>query len=245
MSLISIFHKSLPIEKLVEEAQQGSVRTREDLIKKYTPFIISVISGYLNRFVSEKNDEEVIIGMEAFNEAIDSYNISKGQSFIALARIIIKRRLIDYLRKQENQKYEISLGEFEREDAEGNSYNGADNIAAATYYINSQQNIERKQDIELFKEILKEYKISLDELVKVSPKHKDARKSAIDVARLISQQEDLKRYLIEKKLLPLVELEKRINISRKTVERQRKYIIAITLILINDLSYLKEYLKEY
>ncbi|MCL4440703.1 MAG: RNA polymerase subunit sigma, partial [Firmicutes bacterium] len=31
-------------------------------------------------------------------------------------------------------------------------------------------------------------------------------------------------------------------ISRKTLERQRKYIIAITLILINDFDHLRQYI---
>jgi RNA polymerase sigma factor len=34
-----------------------------------------------------------------------------------------------------------------------------------------------------------------------------------------------------------------VKVSRKTIERNRKYIIAIALILIGDYVYLKDYIK--
>ncbi len=44
-------------------------------------------------------DEELSIALMAFNEAIDGYDTSKG-SFLSFAKLVINRRLIDYLRKK-------------------------------------------------------------------------------------------------------------------------------------------------
>lgn len=46
----------------------------------------------------------------------------------------------------------------------------------------------------------------------------------------------------QEKSLPLKELVDEVGVSRKTLERQRKYIIAIALVLIGDFELLREYI---
>ena len=109
-------------------------------------------------------------------------------------------------------------------------------------YGESSRQSDRKEEIKEFNKALEEFGLSFDELVKVSPKKKDARNRAKDIAKVIAQDYELTRYLIDNKLLPLKQLEKMCSISRKTMERQRKYIIAIVLVLTGDYTYLKEYI---
>lgn len=47
-----------------------------------------------------------------------------------------------------------------------------------------------------------------------------------------------KKRLPIKKILPLV------DVSKKTIERNRKYILAVFVLLNEDFMYLKEYVKE-
>jgi RNA polymerase sigma factor len=49
--------------------------------------------------------------------------------------------------------------------------------------------------------------------------------------------------LYAKKRLPIKELERHVHISRKTIERNRKYIIAIAIILSGEFHYLQDYIK--
>ena len=49
--------------------------------------------------------------------------------------------------------------------------------------------------------------------------------------------------MYREKRLPIKELEKQVNVSRKTIERNRKYIIAISIILFGEFDYLRDYLK--
>lgn len=44
-------------------------------------------------------------------------------------------------------------------------------------------------------------------------------------------------------ILPVKELESTMEVSRKTIERQRKYIIAVVLLLNSHFVYIKEYIK--
>jgi len=50
-------------------------------------------------------------------------------------------------------------------------------------------------------------------------------------------------YLFQKKKLPLKRLEEKVNVSRKTIERNRIYIVAMVLILSGDYRFLGDYLK--
>ena len=101
----------------------------------------------------------------------------------------------------------------------------------------------RKEEILQFSEKIHQYDLSLKDLIHYSPKHADARKNAIMVAKILTENESLKNSLIKNKRLPMKQLESYVPLSRKTLERNRKYIIAISLILIGDYVYLKDYLK--
>ena len=90
---------------------------------------------------------------------------------------------------------------------------------------------------------LAEYGIELEALADAAPKHRDARESAKQVARLMASDERMRTYMTERKQLPLRELETRSGMGRKSLERHRKYIIAITLILIGDFEQLHGYVS--
>ncbi len=69
--------------------------------------------------------------------------------------------------------------------------------------------------------------LSFRELSTVSPKHEDARQGAISIAKIVMNDEALKEVLFTTKRLPIKRLESKVQVSRKTIERNRKYIIAI------------------
>lgn len=115
--------------------------------------------------------------------------------------------------------------------------------AAKDRYILETEAWHRKEEILEFKAELKKYKLSFDELIDVSPKHRDARESAVQVARLVFEDEHLRNQVIVKGRLPIKDLVHQVDVSKKTLERNRKFIIALVLILNGDYIYLKDYLK--
>src|SRR5699024_7263528 len=83
----------------------------------------------------------------------------------------------------------------------------------------------RKQEILELSQQLSQYKISFKELTKLSPKHKDARQSAVKVAKQLTSDPDLQAYVLEKKRIPIKKLLSQVTVSKKTLERNRKYIL--------------------
>jgi len=72
--------------------------------------------------------------------------------------------------------------------------------------------------------------------VQICPKHRDARERALEVAKIITDHAEMKRHVLEKKELPLKDLESLVQVSRKTLERQRKYIFGLSSGLIRAIS---------
>jgi RNA polymerase sigma factor len=227
---------------MLEASQAGDDLAREKFIKKYMPFVYKVASKVSGQYI-DPSTEEGSISLIAFNEAIDNYDLTKGANFLSFAELVIKRRLIDYYRKEQKNNA-VPISSLITKDEEINELESFEINEAARRYQMEDEARERRQEIIQYQDKLKQFGISMQELVHISPKHEDARVRAMEAAWLIAGDQMLRHYLLAKKELPLKFLEARVGVSRKTLERQRKYIIALTIILINDFPYLKEYIKE-
>ncbi len=229
-------------ENLVNKAKHGDPQAREDLIQGFTPFALRVAARVCGRYIRLGADDEASISLLALNEAIDAYDGVRGVSFLAFAETVIRRRLVDYYRKESGRR-EIPLTSLEEEDEEGNVLNPVERDEAIRAHALHQETQDRREEIIRYEEILKSYGVSLKELAQVCPRHDDARENAREVARVVAGTPQYLSYLRQRRELPLKSLAEEVRVSRKTLERQRKYIIALTLILSEDLPYLKEYVR--
>lgn len=236
--------KKSEISSLVAEAQAGNKLSREQLIKDYRPFYLRVASGVSKKYLVLGRDDEASIAMSAFNEAINAYNPKAGASFLSFAEIVIKRRMVDYFRRKVRRKEEIPISALENEETEDSVIRKLESKEAFGILQIQRESEERREEIFRLNQLLSDYGIRFADLVKISPKHKDARERALEVAHILASDAKLLGYLTHRKALPLKDLEKLVSVSRKTLERQRKYIITLTLILIGEFSYLQEYLKH-
>lgn len=229
------------LEETVILIQQGDKSLLNEMIHAYKPFIAKTVSSVCRRYIYE-TDDEFSIGLIAFNEAIEKYSKERGSSLLSFSEVIIKRRVIDYIRKQtKNQHISMNLGLTSTEEESPDS--AIVNELSIDEFKKKNDEQLRKEEIIQFQSLLVKFDLSFKDLVENSPKHADARKNAIDVAKMLVENPELKVWMFEKKRLPIKELEKRADVSRKTIERNRKYIIAIALILSSDYVYLKDYLK--
>jgi len=233
--------KKKTLEETVILIQQGNTALQDKLIDSYKPFIAKTVSSVCKRYIHE-SDDEFSIGLIAFNEAIQKYSPEKGSSLISFSEILIKRRVIDYIRKQsKHQILSCDAGAYTGED-EQNGSAIEDELSIEDYKKKTDEEL-RREEIVQFIEVLEQFDLSFNDLLEQSPKHADARKNAMTVAVILAENEELKGILLEKKKLPIKQLESYVSISRKTIERNRKYIIAISLILVGDYVYLKDYIK--
>lgn len=232
--------KEAPV--LLEAAQAGDGEARNQLIHDFTPFVLKVSSQAAGRFLRPGMDEEISVALMAFNEAIDAYDPSKG-AFLSFAQTVIRRRLVDYFRRERNRQYEVTLSEIEDGDEEGQAISVVDKLAHSAWFLVVDQE-NRRLEIEEFQHLIARYGITLMDLSRLSPKHRDARDRAIHIGRMIVKNPCYRQHLLERQELPLKDLVREPGISRKTIERHRKYIIAVAMILLHDLPYLQGYLLE-
>src|SRR5699024_7746794 len=101
----------------------------------------------------------------------------------------------------------------------------------------------RKEEIRDFQEKLRTYKLTLDELKEVSPKHKDARESAVKIARIIFEDPELREHVRTKKRMPMKDVVNKVNVSNKTLELNRKFILVMFIVFNEDYVYIKDNLK--
>ncbi|WP_188695888.1 RNA polymerase sigma-I factor [Pullulanibacillus camelliae] len=233
---------TLTLEDRIMLIQNGDETLRNKIIHIYQPFIKKVISKVCNRFIDHSMDE-FSIGLFAFNEAINQYKTGQGSKFLTFADMVIRRRIIDFIRKEARQSKNIYLDQAEIEDDSQQDESYLEQKAALEYFEEKQQIEERIEQIEAYKVLLKQYGISFKSLSKHCPKHIDARENAKVIANILVSNEQLSQYLQEKKQLPIKELLQFVSCSRKTIERNRKYIIALSLIYLGQFHALQPYVE--
>jgi len=233
--------EDLTLEEKVTSAQEGNEEVLNHLLEKYQPFIAKCVSNVCKRYINREKDDEFSIGLSAFHNAIKSFCPKRGSSFLSFANLVISRRVIDYIRTKQKHVESVSLDEtFDAEKME----NPREIRAVKTAYEEEQYAWHRRQEIIDFQQKLAEYKLSLIELTEVAPKHKDARESAIRTAKILYNDQMMNQYVQKKKRLPIKDLVKNVDVSKKTLERNRKYILAIFIVLNEKYLYLNDYLKE-
>ncbi len=228
--------------ELLTAAKNGDEKKRNRLIEKYRPFILSAASDSCGRYLVIGHDDEISIALMAFNEAIDAYDAEKQAGFLSFARNVIKRRLIDFFRKESRRDNEILTSDFVEMDEERES-NSWERKIAEEVHQEKQAVEDRRDEIQRFSEELSAMGLSFPEIVAAAPKHEDARLRAMELAAMVVENPMLKQFLLEKKTIPIKKMTQMADCSAKTIERQRKYIVAVAIVLMGDYHYLGEYIK--
>ena len=229
----------------INERVQNIKKNKEEisrLIQEYKPFIASVVESSIGKYVRYGEDDELSIGLIAFEEAIRSFDSSKG-NFLSFAKNVIKRRLIDYYRKEKKHNKVIPLiDKFESVDEEDNEY---DLSAQESIKVYSEKEISefRRAEIEELKEELKHWGLSYMDVAKSSPKQDGTHRIYLNIVECIINEPEILNTMKKKRYLPIAEIEKILKIPRKKIERGRNYIIAAVLIMTGDFQYLKSFIK--
>ena len=211
--------------RLLNLAQKGDMDARNYFIESNKPYIHQYASLICKRYLSWENDDELSIALMAFNDAIDTF---KEGNFETYSKIIMKNRLIDYFRK--NSRNEIPI-----EDESIQNY--------TSYTHSIDEKLDRVSQINLFKEIMEDFNITLEDLTRKSPKHRDTREKLIELAKDLATIDEIITVIKIKKILPIKEILLISEISRKTLEDWRKYIIALIIIFSDKrLDSLREFI---
>lgn len=218
---------------------QDDIHAADALIRAYQPFIRSEVSRFINRHAGE-NDDEVSIGMLAFHEAIQSYSKLKG-SFLNFASLLIKNRLIDYVRHEKRHQGQVSL---DRPISESGDDSLIDTIAGKSDSKELVRVEATKKEIEEFIEELSYFGLTLEDMSESSPKQKRTLDSCHEVIRFVNSNKNILNIIMETKKLPITLLVENTSISKKTLERHRKYVLSMVLVLTNGFDIMRGHLEK-
>ena len=220
-------------------------RALNDFIESHRQWILKTASRSLHRYITE-SDDEWSVALMAFAEAIRSYEKDKG-SFHAFASVVIKRRLLDYLRSKKRTDAETSVapeafgGELPEEEMGGVNLMVRQKVAEASQQTDTGS--AAREEIEDMQRCLSAYGFSFFDLADCSPKAQKTKQSCADAIRILLGQQSLLVQMRRKKTLPMKELSEISGVSRKILDRHRKYIIAAAEILSGDFPILSSYIS--
>ena len=230
------------LDKRADVAKQ-SIDETDQLISEFMPFLNTRAAKYSSWL--EENQYETIISaaMMAFYEAIQKYDIAKGH-FFPFANNIVCNRIIDSIRQLKRDT--IKTIPLENEDEDGNISAQSAVISELSIHMYEKQRRQKQlaDEIEQFKAELRAWGISMDALVKSSPKHQKLRKTYNTVVLKILDVPDIIQTIQIKRYFPIKAVVGLTGLSHKTLERARVFILASLLIKIGDYEYLSDYVNS-
>ena len=231
--------KNPNVEWRVHHVQMtGSPEERNDLLKDLEPQVLKIASKISKRLIT-KQDDEYAIALEGLNEAITKYDKKHQSAFMSFAYLVIHGRLVDYFRQQKRHANQVSLNTSNSQEEEVHH----PGIIAHSYenFRKEELNQMRKLEITIFVKALEKYGITMDELIKKSPKHRDTRKNLYQIAKkLASNKKLLQDFLARKRLKK--QLVDELGLHRRTLSRHRTYLTALAILFQEDLPLIREYL---
>jgi RNA polymerase sigma factor len=212
-------------------------KDRDEFIIENKAFVQNTASSVCKKRLHWENDDELSIALIAFNSACENYKKDKG-SFFSYAKVVIRNALIDFFRKGKNNDYLV----FENGDANEHDY--IDNKVSLSEYEKQIENKLRKEEIEMLSVELLEYQLTFSDLVDSSPSHRDTRDEILKlVSKCITNSFIIDR-IKDKKRLPVKEIILLTGKNRKYIEKWRRYILALIIILSSEnYNYIKSYLN--
>jgi len=221
------------------EAAKKDKTELDRLIADYMPFIKKTIHSAGD--LGMEYDDRLSLAMLSFMTCITQYEPGRG-GFTAYAAVCIRNRLVDESRRQaRTSRKSIPFA------AEGADQGNTDAMDRASVDLYSRE-AERKSlsdEIDALSEQLKQHNIRFEELPLICPKQKKARAQCIDIGRYAAGHKETRENLLVHRRLSQAALAKKFGLSEKTIEKHRKYIVTIALLLIGDYPLIRAFLPQY
>lgn len=200
------------IDKKAVTAKNNSTYL-ESFIKDNEAFIINVASKITGKYIT-KSSEQWSVSLSAFCEAVKNYSLEKGH-FYSFAKLVIKRRLVDYIKSQSKYNNETPVNPYDFECDSNENFEDKQISYSQIANISYTPKNDIKYEIEAITEVLKEYNISFCDLADVSPKSQKTKKACSLAIVCIIKSHDLFAELKSKKTLPIKKLKKLQNYPKK------------------------------
>lgn len=211
------------------------------LIGQYIGFIRSETVKFTHAALEDGHEDELSIAMLAFYEAILSYEKTKG-AFLPYASRAIRNRLIDHYRAEKRHGNVVSLhapagGEADRSLLD-TLPDTRDEIGTFEARTASQKEIRE------FGAQLANFGLSFSDVADSCPRQERTLQACRRVMAYGRSRADLLEQMVKSGKLPIAELAKGTGVDKKTLERHRKYLVAILLAFTNGYEIIRGHLCQ-
>ncbi|MDR0442338.1 MAG: hypothetical protein LBH44_02910 [Treponema sp.] len=215
-------------------------RSLNQLIKEYTPFIKKCISGvFYNGQMRRDHLTEAMLG---FIQSVKTFHEDKG-AFIPYAQIVIRSRLINAAKKEAAiQKPLFHIIETSQEDKKDTQW---EYESAERQYYELMARKEAQMEITELNSTLTQWGFTWSDLVKNCPKQNRSRCSCHEAVQTLLADKPLLAEMLKTGKLPIKRISAISGQSEKSLEKYRRYISAIVLILEGDYPYIHSFLPQF
>ncbi|MDR1388834.1 MAG: hypothetical protein LBJ31_02530 [Treponema sp.] len=208
------------------------------IIIEYLPFIKKCLSGVF--FKVEMQRDYLTEAMLAFIHSVQTYRPESG-AFIPYAQTVIRNRLINAAKKEMRLKksfFSISTNSGEEELA-------WDTESAQRQYdfLEEQKNLQT-EIIEINNEF-SQWGFDVAILKKSGPKQERSRRVCHGIARKVLENPELAAEMTQTRKLSIQRLVSLSGVSEKTLEKYRRYIAAVIIIMRGDYPYIHSFLPHF
>jgi RNA polymerase sigma factor len=208
------------------------------LIHDYLPFIKKCVSGVF--FKKELREEYVTEAMLGFLQSVRTYRSESG-AFIPYAQTVIRNRLLNSAAKEARvQKFLFKKPPAEDED-NGEHARPEYETARRGYELTVEQENLRLEIAQINAEF-SGWDFDVRDLVKHRPKQDRSRLTCRTLAVSALAHPPLIAEMKEARKLPVKKLTALTGCSEKILEKYRRYIIALILIMDGEYPYIQSFL---
>lgn len=236
-------------DTLIEQVYDAKADSQkaDQLISSYIPFIRSEASKSIGRFCTEQ-DDEYSIALIAFHEAILGYSSNRG-AFLSYASMVIKSRILDYKRKESRHQDLVSLDSSDYINADKSDEDSNRSLIDMIpdkndHYEESMTREATSQEIQELSKVLNDFGLTFTDIADNSPKQERTLKACRDAINYAIKNKFLLDQLLETKKLPIAQLVNGSGAERKTLERHRKYLLAMLIIQTNGYEIIRGHLRR-
>ena len=214
---------------------QHNIDEADALIRDYFPFIKSETAKIMGRIPVEGKDDELSIALMGFHEAIESYEQGKG-AFLKFAALVIKRRIIDFIRHENQSVQQVSLENTVLEEINNTEYKyDEDNIVDREAV---------KWEIVQLTNKLGNIGITISDVASDCPKYEKAITGCRQVVEYLIDRPEQMEILLETGKLPIRQIIEETKVKKKTIEKHRKYLVALAIIYYEKYECMTAHMSE-
>ena len=232
-------YKTEENRRAIEAAKEAGAKNA--FLAAQQSHILHLTARILKRTVT-MSDDEWSVALLAVSEALDRYDESRG-NFWNYAALVIGSRLKDHFRSgAKDAELLVGPDAFDGDPDEDDPSLGLKiEVRDKTAVV---VDTALRDEIEAFSAELKEYGIDLFELPESAPRAAKTRAVCAELIKAFFTPPPLTDELKKTKNLPVKSLRDRVSVTRKLIDRHRKYLVAAMLIKAGDYPGMADYLPS-